>query len=186
MNGAPSPILCTVITKTTLDICVSNSFFIYAPPPDVDNTSSLRAAEFYTIWAWSERVGVWFFFFFFFFYEGKKIYSCYTCWKWRLLWPTHSQTCLLLMVISSEQTCTFSCFVITIYQVGCGSSIMNRHFYLWQFVAEPDQESEGGESSVLAFVESCWLFGNPCFCVFIEAPQPSFVVVCSCEILCYC
>lgn len=32
------------------------------------------------------------------------------------------------MVISSELTCTFSCVVITIYQVGCGSSIMTPHF----------------------------------------------------------
>lgn len=36
-------------------------------------------------------------------------------------------------------------------------------FYLWQFVAELDQESEGGESSVLAFVYSCWYFSHPCF-----------------------
>ena len=32
--------------KTTLDISVLNSFFIYVPPPDVDNASSFHAVEF--------------------------------------------------------------------------------------------------------------------------------------------
>lgn len=81
------------------------------------------------------------------------------------------------MVISAELTCTFSCVVITIYQVGCGSSIMTPHFIfdsLWLNLIRKVREVSHQFWLLYIHADTSVI---PVFCVFIEAAQPSFVVV---------